>query len=152
MDSNMEEEVLIMYKHTQIGWGIIIILGLVMLFVYFNIFGKYADSFVYIILALALIMFSKLTITVDEDYVRLVFGIIGFPRRKFKLTDIKSCQSVKKMMFGISLGIHFGSRGSLYNVSGPHAVELTMKNGRRVYIGTDEPDQLREAIAVKLTK
>jgi hypothetical protein len=99
-----------------------------------------------VILLLAIILFSKLTITIDDNYIRLVFGLIGFPRKKFKISDIKSCQSVKKIMIGIVMGIHYGKKESLYNVSGPHAVELFMKNGRNVYIGTNEPEKLEEII------
>lgn len=138
------------YRHTQIGWGIIIILGIVIILVASKILGGDADSFVYTILLLAIIMFAKLTITVDNEYIRLIFGLIGFPRRKFKLADVESCQAVKRRSFAIVLGIHYGSRESLYNVSGPHAVELRMKNGRKVYIGTDEPEKLRQAIEEKL--
>lgn len=142
-----------MYKHTQTGWGIIIVMIVAMLLVYFSTFGRVAaGSFVYVVLVVALIMFAKLTITIDDDYVRLVFGLIGFPYRKFKLTDIQSCRLVKNFLIGLSLGIHYGVNGSLYNVSGRQAVELTMKNGRRVNIGTDEPEKLKAAIDEKLKK
>ncbi|MGE5604738.1 MAG: hypothetical protein ACM3YE_03495, partial [Bacteroidota bacterium] len=71
---------------------------------------------------------------------------------KFKLRDIESCRPVKKFMIGLSIGIHYGISDSLYNVSGRRAAELTMKNGRRVYIGTDEPEKLTEAIEEKLKR
>jgi hypothetical protein len=83
---------------------------------------------------------------------RLVFGLIGFPRRKFKLTNIESCQVIKKYVIGIGFGIHYGFKGSVYNVSGPYAVELAMKNGRKVNIGTDEPEELMIAIEEKIKR
>ncbi|MGE5582553.1 MAG: hypothetical protein ACM3X9_08435, partial [Bacillota bacterium] len=110
-----------MYKHTQIGWWMIIILGSVMLILYSSTISRPADSFAYVILTLALIMFAKLTVTIDDEYIRLVFGLIGFPRRKFKLRDIESCRPVKKFMIGLSIGIHYGISDSLYNVSGRRA-------------------------------
>ncbi len=139
-----------MYRHTQIGWGIIIVLGLFILFISLPIHNDKDILSANVILLLAIIMFSKLTITIDKEYIRLVFGLIGFPHRKFKLAKIESCHTDKKRSFAIVLGIHYGFKESLYNVSGPHAVVMVMKNGRKVYIGTDEPEKLREAIEERL--
>ena len=139
-----------MYRHTQIGWTIICILGIIFLFTASNIFKGDAVAFAGAILLLAIVMFAKLTITLDDTHIRLVFGLIGFPRRTFRLADIESCYTDKNLMYAISLGIHYGLRGSLYNVSGPWVVVLVMKNGRKVNIGTDEPEKLKQAIAEKL--
>ncbi len=140
-----------MYKHTQIGWGIVIIFGLLALLAYFKILGNDgAEGVVYGILLLVTMLFAELTVTVDDQYVRLRFGLFGLPRRKFKLQEIQSCRTVKNTMFAISLGIHYGRNASLYNVSGPRAVELTMKNGRIVNVGTDEPDRLAAALNLRL--
>lgn len=139
-----------MYRHTQIGWAIIGVLGIFFLFTASNIFKEDAVTFAGAILLLAIIMFAKLTITVDDAHIRLVFGLIGFPRRTFRLADIESCYTAKKLIYAINLGIHYGLRESLYNVSGPWAVVLVMKNGRKVNIGTDEPEKLKQAIAEKL--
>lgn len=140
-----------MYRHTQIGWGIILILGSLMVLMYLTTLGNEADLSANIVLLLVIIMFSKLTITVDQTHIRLVFGLIGFPRRKFKLADVQSCQAVKHLSFAIGLGIHYGLKESLYNVSGPYAVALVMNNGRKVNIGTDEPEKLTRAIEERLT-
>jgi hypothetical protein len=141
-----------LYRHTQIGWGIMIALGLGLLFMYRASIDGPVDTFAYVILILAFIMFSKLTITVDEAYIKLVFGLIGVPSRKFKLIDVMACQTVKHWLIGISLGIHFGSKGSLYNVSGRYGVQLRLRNGRSVTIGTDEPEKLKAAIEARLTE
>jgi hypothetical protein len=39
-------------------------------------------------------------------------------------------------------GIHYTQRGWLYNVSGYGAVAVTLRNGKRFCLGTDEPDAL----------
>lgn len=139
-----------MYQHTQIGWGIILVLGLLMVLMRFTILGHNVDFFVYAVLLLVLIMFAKLTITVDKDHIKLVFGLIGYPRRKFKLADVESCHTVKNILLAISMGIHYGLKESLYNVSGPYGVVLLMKNGRKVNIGTDDPEKLNKAIEERL--
>jgi hypothetical protein len=43
-------------------------------------------------------------------------------------------------------GIRITPRGWLYNVSGLDAVELALKNGKCVRIGSDEPHALARAI------
>ncbi len=43
-------------------------------------------------------------------------------------------------------GIHYTSRGWLYNVSGFRAVAVKLKSGKQFLLGTDEPAQLRAAI------
>ncbi|MGE5558827.1 MAG: hypothetical protein ACM3WV_09465 [Bacillota bacterium] len=132
-----------MYKHTQIGWTIIIVLGLVLFLTYGGMIRRGTVWIWFAVLAAGVLM-SALTVGVDEKYIRLRFGP-GLIRRTFKLESIESCRPVKNWWFAASVGIHFGS-GSLYNVHGPHAVELTMKSGRKIYVGTDEPEKLAEAI------
>jgi len=43
-------------------------------------------------------------------------------------------------------GIRFTPHGWLYNVSGLHAVEIELKNGKKYRIGTDVPENLEKAI------
>ena len=43
-------------------------------------------------------------------------------------------------------GIHLTPYGWLYNVSGWDAVAITLRNGRRVSLGTDQPNELCAAI------
>jgi hypothetical protein len=44
-------------------------------------------------------------------------------------------------------GVRLTPHGILYNVSGLNAVELLLDDGRRVRVGTDEPDALVRALA-----
>jgi hypothetical protein len=48
-------------------------------------------------------------------------------------------------------GIRFWPGMTIFNVSGFDAVEITMQNGRRYRIGTDEPAQL-ERVLLQVTK
>ena len=43
-------------------------------------------------------------------------------------------------------GVHFVGDGWLYNVFGLDAVRISMKSGKIIYIGTDEPQVLAAAI------
>lgn len=88
--------------------------------------------------------FRSLTVQVDARQVLLYFGS-GFPRRVFSLEQISTVRVVRNTPW-MGLGIHFIRRGLIYNVSGLGGVELTMKDGRVVGIGTDEPAALAATI------
>jgi hypothetical protein len=140
-----------LYRHTQIGWGIIIFFSL---FLIPGFWGLYCPvkSFlpISVFFIFILVLFSSLTIVVDDKFVRLKFGPAGFPNRKFELTEIDSCKTAKKLWYSITPGIHFSSGRVLYNVSGTNVVALTMKNGKTRLIGTDEPEKLCEYIQNKI--
>lgn len=142
-----------LYIHTQIGWGIIILFSLFIIPGYFGLYGS-AKSFLLISLVFIfiLILFSSLTVIVDDKFVRLKFGPVGLPNRKFELKEIESCKTAKNLWYGISLGIHFSSGRALYNVSGTKVVALTMKNGKIRLIGTNEPEKLCEYIQNKISR
>jgi hypothetical protein len=104
----------------------------------------------YIILALILVLFYSLTITVDNEYVRFLFGI-GLIKGKYRLEDIESCKSIS--YFPLGWGIRYRPGAILYNVSGNKAIELVIKGKtRKVWIGTNVPDELSEFINSKLSR
>lgn len=131
------------YRHTQIGYLILVIMAVLLPFLYFVLgVNKYANHFL-IIIAVILGVFSTLTVVITEDNLKIMFGWII--RKKFVLADIDSCKKVKnKWWYG--WGIRYTPHGWLFNVSGFDAVEITMKNGKRYRIGTDDVDRLVEAI------
>lgn len=46
-------------------------------------------------------------------------------------------------------GIRFGKGGIIYNMRGIEAVKLSLKSGKIIYIGTQNPDQLIKSIKAK---
>lgn len=46
-------------------------------------------------------------------------------------------------------GIRFGKGGIIYNMRGNEAVKLSLKSGKIIYIGTQNPDQLINSIKSK---
>lgn len=109
-----------------------------------------ADSFnwilfvVLIILVACLKIFATLKVLIEEDVIEIRFGS-GIIRKKFPLKDIESYQIVKNPWY-YGWGIRITSRGWLYNVSGFYAVEISMKTGKKYLIGTNVPNELRNAI------
>ena len=135
------------YRHSQIGYAILyallasaLIVGIVTAAALSTRFGIVMAV---IVLATAVI-FSKLTIVVDDAHVRAIFGP-GFTFRKIRLTDIRDCEPIR-IRWWYGWGIHLTPYGWLYNVSGWDAVAITLRNGRRVSFGTDRPDDLCAAI------
>ncbi len=90
------------------------------------------------------IAMSSLTVSVDNEYIRIVFGPCAFVK-KFSLKDITDAKPVKTD-FWDGWGIHVSGSGWIYNIAGYDAVEIVMKSGRHNRIGTDQPAELAEAI------
>jgi hypothetical protein len=135
------------YEHTQVGYLIIvaILAAVVLIGIILAIGGIYWIAIaVAIILASVLILFSSLTVAIWEDKLEVRFGP-GLIRKKFKLDEIASSRIVKDPWY-YGWGIRVTPHGLLYNVSGFYAVEIILKTGSKVRIGTDVPDELKTAI------
>lgn len=95
----------------------------------------------------ALVVFSlffQLTVTVDERELKISFGI-GLIKKAWQLEKIMTTTPVQTKWWE-GFGIHYTSRGWLYNISGMEAVEIELESGRHFRIGTDEPRALIGAI------
>ena len=98
-----------------------------------------------VILAIIGLIFSSLTIEIDADALRWWFGL-GVWRKRIVLEDIASAAPVRNPWW-YGFGIHRTPRGWLYNVSGLDAVEICLRGGRTLRLGTDEPGKLASALA-----
>jgi hypothetical protein len=144
------------YKHTQTGRVIIVSLLAGILIDFAVAYWAFATgaltapstaivSFVVAVLCFSLLIFSTLTVSIDAACLRISFGPVYLIRRKWPLAEIASCAPVKNSWW-YGWGIHLTPRGVLYNVSGLGAVEVRTTKGGMFRIGTDEPEQLAEAI------
>ena len=135
------------YKRTQIGYLLFTLYSIVVLFLgYFNIMTNFHPLTLIglIIVLIVLAIFSRLTVTVNDQMVKIQFGL-GIIRKTFRLKEIETCRVVKNPWY-YGWGIRFTPRGWLFNVSGFSAIELQMKNGKRYRIGTDDPNNLAKAV------
>ena len=141
------------YKHTQIGYFLLIVYSIAVLFVgHLNImtnFNPFALASLIIVL-MALGIFTRLTVTVDDQMIKVQFGL-RIIRKAFRLNEIEAYRVVKNPWY-YGWGIRFTPRGWLFNVSGFSAIELQMKNGKTYRIGTDDPDNLAAALDGVLNK
>jgi hypothetical protein len=135
------------YKHTQIGY-VILFLGAAAFFIALEMFFRKASG-VSLLIGLAAILlmvglFGTLTVEIRDGLLKFRFGL-GLIRKNLKIEAIETCEIVKNPWY-YGWGIHATSKGWIYNVSGFQAVEIFMKDGRRLRIGTDEPEILRRVI------
>ena len=139
------------YQHTQIGYLIIFVLFAATVFVAISGIAAPSDRGVLVtdgiiesILLICAIIFSKLTIKIDEETLQVCFGI-GLIRKKVPLPEIVGCEAIR-IRWWYGWGIHLTPCGWLYNVSGLDAVAITLRDGRRFALGTDDPQGLVDAI------
>ncbi len=135
------------YEHTQVGYLIIVVMAAVMVLigvVLANAGINWIAIGVLVVIAIALVLFSSLTVVIWEEELEARFGP-GPIRKRFKLNEIESCQVVKNHWF-YGWGIRLTPHGVLYNVSGFDAVEIKLRTGKKFRIGTDVPQELEKAI------
>src|SRR5690349_17642339 len=95
-------------------------------------------------------LFGWLTVDIDERRLLMKMGI-GLIRRTIPLDAIRAfAPATNRWIYG--WGVRFTPHGMLYNVSGLRAVEILFDNGRRVRIGTDEPEALVRALSAATRK
>jgi hypothetical protein len=99
-----------------------------------------------VVVLFILTSFTTLQVRIDTTYLHVKFGY-GIFKKKFSLHDITSAKTVRNpRRCGRGIRIKFWPKTVIYNVSGFDAVEITLKNGKRYRIGTDEPKKLEQAI------
>jgi hypothetical protein len=136
----------------QTGWLIIIAMAAAMLLILgLSIRGTMAENgeiFLFLfapVMIIPALLFYQLTVIVDYNEVKIRFGI-GVIRKTWQLSKIESAAPVKNNILH-GWGIHYATNATIYNVSGFKAVELRFRNsGRKVRIGTSEPEKLAEYI------
>jgi hypothetical protein len=99
---------------------------------------------VLVVLAVILVLFHSLTVVISEDELLVQFGS-GVIRKRFKLNEIESCQTVRIPWY-YGWGIRMTPQGMVFRVSGFRAVQIRLTTGKEFLIGTDAPQELEEAI------
>jgi hypothetical protein len=133
------------YEHTQIGHVIIWSLLAVILMVNGGLLDHHPPVLAAsIILLVCLVLFYRLKITIDDETLCASFGP-GIIRKRIRLGDIVGCDPIR-IHWWYGWGIHLTPYGCLYNVSGFDAVAITLRNGRKFALGTDDAHRLAARI------
>jgi hypothetical protein len=137
------------YKHTQIGYLMIVVLiAIVLYFAGILMMAEPEPALIPVLSIVVLILASFLTLTVwiDGSELKIKFGY-GLFNKRFALSEIVSAKAVKNRWYnGWGIRFWWKPRMMIFNVSGFDAVEIKMKNGKIYRIGTDEPGKLEAAI------
>jgi hypothetical protein len=107
-------------------------------------FHREAPAVVSIILLVCLVLFYKLRITIGDETLYASFGP-GIIRKRVRLAEIVGCDPIR-IRWWYGWGIHLTPCGWLYNVSGFNAVAITLRDGKKFALGTDDPYGLTQAI------
>lgn len=94
-----------------------------------------------IINLLVLSIFGHLTIKLYAQELRWHFGFFSWPKWQLKLSDIVHVEVCQTQWFE-GKGIRFTKEGMLYNADGNGAVRITKADGKKIRIGSAEPEVL----------
>ena len=148
------------YQHTQpahaVRWLTLVAIGACVAAIVFapkvREPGWYPDAVLWAIagtLGLAVALFWSMTVRVTGEALAFWFGP-GLIRKRVPLAEIATVEEARTTIWQ-GWGIHWTTRGWLYNVSGFNAVRVQLKTGKALLVGTDEPralaDALREGIS-----
>jgi hypothetical protein len=139
------------YDHRQFGW---VTLGalLLALAALLPICGlpdtKPVVVTVAALVAVSVLLFGTLRVRVDDRAISIRFGV-GLIRRRVDLAEVRAFAKVRNPWYW-GWGIRRYPGGWLYNVSGHQAIELQLRNGKRLRVGTDDPEALYAALRAQL--
>lgn len=135
------------YRHTQFGQ--VIVVSLLLTAALLAGLGSVLGERVIALggpsmMGLAALLFYDLTVEIDATRLTFRFGV-GLVRKRIPLAEIADARPVRNTWIH-GWGIHRTPHGWLYNVSGWEAVEIALASGKRLRLGTDEPNKLARAI------
>ena len=139
------------YRHTQIGWILLVALAAgagVVVFAAGKTGWSPAASLVMTLLIVVAALFCTLTVKIQGGQIECRFGP-GLVRKRIPLAAVRVVRQVRTEWYqGWGIRLTFG--GWLFNVSGLDAVEVELADGSRIRIGSDEPQALATAIRGRL--
>jgi hypothetical protein len=141
------------YRHTQIGWTMILILGLIIAILAGAATaqsGGFASVVVLAVIGLlvvCLVLFISQTVIVDDEHIELRMGP-GLIHRRVPIADVESVDRERLPWWAVTYGIRMSVDGKrqLWRVSGSDAVDLRLSGDRRLLVTTNEPDALATVI------
>lgn len=133
------------YEHTQIGTTQIlfaVISGVAFLLAAVLYYGWWIMLVGIVVIIVQLAFRGTLTVMVDDDALSIQYGPLTWGVKSWPAEEISSVSVVKipRNILSRSLG------GKIYDVSGSDGVAIRLLNGKTIRIGTDEPEEVRQAI------
>lgn len=138
------------YRHTQYGalmFVVFLLTGVLIAVVAVAIIGEgrmLAAIIMICVYLLGLGMFYASTIEISEGQVKFWFGI-GIVRKTIALSDIQSSMEVDIPWYYF-WGVKSIPGGWYWSIAPGTGVEIVLKNGSIVLMGTNQPKELKQAI------
>ena len=138
------------YRHTQYGilMGVVfLVTGALIVYVALAIIAesRWASAFIMISLyVLGVASFHSFTIEVSEEKLKFRFGI-GIIQKSYFIEEIKSVKEVVNPWYYF-WGVKSIPGGWFYAIAPGEAIEIILKNGKIVQLGTNQPKLLKKAI------
>ena len=87
----------------------------------------------------------KLTTTIDSEGIK--FNLFPLLRKEIKWNEVSSKEVIKYGFLGY--GIRYGGSkyGWVYNIKGQKGLLLNLKNGKKILIGTQKEEELKNLIS-----
>lgn len=133
-----------MYIHRQFGW--FTVFALTAMAVWFALVAAVTPGergefqSILLIIAALQVVFYQLTTIVTENTLTVRYGI-GLLAFRFPLSEITQVTE-RTVPWYAGYGIRWVGDAWLFNVSGRDAIEVTFASGRKLWVGTDDPDGL----------
>jgi hypothetical protein len=104
---------------------------------------------VFILLIIILFRSISLTTQITDHGIQCKLFPFHLSYRVFKWTDISFfyIRKYRPIMEYGGWGIKYGIKGLAYNISGNMGIQLELKNGRKVLIGTQHPDEVEKVLS-----
>jgi hypothetical protein len=97
----------------------------------------------FVLLLVLLFVFMKLETKIDENGIWMKY--FPFVKKEVSWDEIETAKLVTYNFVGY--GIRWGSKyGMVYNTKGDKGIAISLKNGRKFLIGTQEPQAINEAL------
>lgn len=94
--------------------------------------------------------FHHLSVADQGDSLLIQFGPLPVFRRTVRYEDIEDAE-VGRTLFIDGWGIHYSVRGGwVWNLWGRDCVAIRLKNGGRLWIGTDDPENLASFLKMRI--
>ena len=141
-----------MYIHRQFGWFTVFALTAMAVWFAFVAALSPGDGgefqSIFLMIAALQLAFYQLTTIVTESTLTVRYGI-GLLAFRFPLSEITQITE-RSVPWYAGYGIRWVGDAWLFNVSGNDAIEVTFASGRKVWVGTDDPDGLAAILRLRM--
>ena len=141
-----------MYIHRQFGW--FTVFALTAMAVWFAFVAALSPGdrgefqSIFLMIAALQLAFYQLTTIVTESTLTVRYGV-GLLAFRFPLSEITQITE-RSVPWYAGYGIRWVGDAWLFNVSGNDAIEVTFASGRKVWVGTDDPNGLAAILRLRM--